>query len=400
MKKTKKVLGILVFTFLLSLTFAVFSFASKSGPLVSNIKASATSSTATLSWTYKEENEGYNVYQFDKENQAYYLVATQKEASYTATNLSPATEYSFAVSVLTKQSKTVVQGPIKVYNFTTGVDQVKNLKLNASESADTYSTLTWSKVKGAKGYEIYYYNTTKKQYLLLGSKETTSAKVTNLKGGTQYKYKIRAYCLNSKGDKIYGKFSSVLSVVTNLSKPTELKYTSNSNSITLTWKSVPGAQGYKVYVYNSTTKKYSTAATVTTEKCVLKSITDGTIKKVKIKAFTKYDKTYYSADSSVLTCATKPLATKVSQVTDALRNGKVSLKWTKVSRCDGYLVYISTSKNGTYKLKKKIGGNSNNSCILTSISNGKTFYVKVIPYRNVSGKAVNAANSNIISVRA
>ncbi len=72
-----------------------------------------------------------------------------------------------------------------------------------------YITLSWGRVKGAKGYEVYRSLKSKKDYELvatvLNGKNTTWTN-TNLKKDTKYFYKVRAF--SKKGDKIqYGKFS-------------------------------------------------------------------------------------------------------------------------------------------------------------------------------------------------
>lgn len=72
--------------------------------------------------------------------------------------------------------------------------------------------ITWKKVKGAKGYELYRRTGKKGSYKKLKViKSGSTLKYTNskLKKGTVYYYKIRAYKYDAKGKKVYGGWSAV-----------------------------------------------------------------------------------------------------------------------------------------------------------------------------------------------
>ena len=71
--------------------------------------------------------------------------------------------------------------------------------------------ITWNKVKTAKGYQIKY--SAKKN--MKGAKTATSGslskKITKLKPGKRYYFKVRAY-KTADGSRIYGGWSSTKSV--------------------------------------------------------------------------------------------------------------------------------------------------------------------------------------------
>lgn len=72
--------------------------------------------------------------------------------------------------------------------------------------------ITWKKVKGAKGYELYRRIGKKGSYKKIKViKSGSTLKYTNskLKKGTAYYYKIRAYKYDAKGKKVYGGWSAV-----------------------------------------------------------------------------------------------------------------------------------------------------------------------------------------------
>ncbi|MBQ6440400.1 MAG: hypothetical protein IJJ06_09800 [Mogibacterium sp.] len=84
-------------------------------------------------------------------------------------------------------------------------------------SKKTSVTLKWKKVSGAKGYVVY--RSTKKSSgfkAVKTFKKGSTVKFTNkkLKKNKTYYYKIRAYKLNSKGKKVFGKYSKVKKIRT------------------------------------------------------------------------------------------------------------------------------------------------------------------------------------------
>lgn len=66
-----------------------------------------------------------------------------------------------------------------------------------------------------------------------------------------------------------------------------------------------------------------------------------------------------------------------------ISNGKkgVVLKWAKVSNVKSYVVYRSTSKNGTYK---KIGTTTSGSYTDKTVKKNKTYYYKIVPVAKYS----------------
>ncbi len=69
------------------------------------------------------------------------------------------------------------------------------------------------KVSGAAGYQITYAtNKTFKKNKKNVNMTSTSKTIKNLKKGTTYYVKVRAYAKDSKGKKVYGSYSKVKKV--------------------------------------------------------------------------------------------------------------------------------------------------------------------------------------------
>ena len=147
--------------------------------------------------------------------------------------------------------------------------------------------LTWQKVKGATGYEVYQYNTKTKKYKKIATVKGTSYTKSGLTVGTSYKFKVRAV-----NGKIVSSYSKAVSVKTSLAKVTGLTAKNNKKgSVKLTWKKVAGATGYKVYQYNTKTKKYSKIATVKSTSYTKTKLKTKTTYRYKVRAYKNVGKT-------------------------------------------------------------------------------------------------------------
>ncbi len=143
------------------------------------------------------------------------------------------------------------------------------------------------------------------------------------------------------------------------------------------WEAVPGADGYKVYRYNSKTKKWKTAATLRSG--IVSDYVDSKLKAgekyaYKVKAFAKSDgKTYWSGAVKIY-AATKPAKVSIKSVSAS----KTSIRpiW-KSTKCSGYEVYIL--KNGKYTLAGTASA-SDTSFKITGLKSKTTYKVKVRAY--------------------
>ena len=79
---------------------------------------------------------------------------------------------------------------------------------------------------------------------------------------------------------------------------------------------------------------------------------------------------------------------------------KIKVSWDKMDGVDGYQVYRSTSKNGTYKRAYSTADPDKNWYINTGRTTGKTYYYKVRGYKEISGKKVYTNFSAIKSAYA
>ena len=93
----------------------------------------------------------------------------------------------------------------------TAVKKPAKVKKVTAKAKKRTAVISWKKVKGASGYEVY--RSTKKNGKYAAVKTINKGKTVtftnkNLKKGKTYYYKVRAYKVVS-GKKVYGKFSTI-----------------------------------------------------------------------------------------------------------------------------------------------------------------------------------------------
>lgn len=77
----------------------------------------------------------------------------------------------------------------------------------------TSVTLSWNKASNATGYQVYYFTTSGTSgFKKLSNATGTSYTAKNLKKGTTYYFKVRAYRKDANGNYQYGAFTGVKKV--------------------------------------------------------------------------------------------------------------------------------------------------------------------------------------------
>lgn len=195
-------------------------------------------------------------------------------------------------------------------NFWYKDTNIKTTGLKASaESAAGPVKLSWSKAAGdVNGYRVYRYDQEQDKYVYLKTVKNKSYTDEEVVSGKTYQYKVRCYW-RIGGKNYYGKYSMVISVTTPPAKTKALKASTKAASVTLKWNKVARASGYKVYRYNSKTKKYEKIATIKgNTKFTYKDQKQkkGTTCKYKVRAYKTCEGSYYyGAYSDILTIKVK-----------------------------------------------------------------------------------------------
>ena len=179
---------------------------------VNNVKAaSAGYNSIKLSWDKLNNATGYKIYRAEKKDGSYECIKTISDkdtTTYTDKKLTCGKKYYYKVapyksSTVGKKSGAVSAKP----------SLAKPKSMAATAKGSKTINVSWKKVSGASGYEVYRSDSKKGTYKKVATTKkgsTVSYKNKKLKKGTTYYYKVRAYRTVGK-KKVYSSYSSVVS---------------------------------------------------------------------------------------------------------------------------------------------------------------------------------------------
>lgn len=261
-------------------------------------------------------------------------------------------------------------------------------KTNESASANSVK-MSWNAVTGAQGYRIY--DNSKK--LIADTNETTYV-IKNLSGGAKHRFYVRAYKKVGSGVYYSPSFTSFEAVTPPENVKSFTVKSSDEKSVTLKWSVVKNANGYRIYKYNSETKKYTLITDTKKTEYKYSSLSSGREYTVYIKAYSIVDsKTVLSPSYKKLTVSTKP---KAPVITLSVGEGTAKISISKVSGADGYEIYMSTAKDGKYE---KIASTSKSAYTKKKLKSSKKYYFKVRAYKEFGGKKLYSTYSEVRSVK-
>lgn len=187
-----------------------------------------------------------------------------------------------------------------------------------------------------------------------------------------------------------GKYTGSLSRMFEIKTPTLANVTGmtatsvGTNSVTLQWNKVSGAQGYVVYLYDKAAKKWKrykkteTAANTIT----VTGLNAGEAYAFTARAYTMSGtKEILSPSFTNYKLATCPA--KVNFTITARQKGKAVLNWTKVAGATSYAIYYKP--NGGSWSKIATVNNSTASYTYTKVKSGDTGYLTVRAFKNFEG---------------
>ena len=150
----------------------------------------------------------------------------------------------------------------------------------------------------------------------------------------------------------------------------------SESSIYVTWNSSNGANGYDLYMSANINGTFEKIATTTATYYNIESLSYGKEYYFKVIPYATIDGTnQYGEYSSVFSGITAPKKTTLKSAIPG--NKKVTLKWSKSSKATGYVIYMSTSKNGDYKKIKTIKDINTVTYTKNGLMPNKTYYFKV-----------------------
>lgn len=207
-----------------------------------------------LKWTAVKGAEGY-ILRYRKNGGAWEEVDISK-TSFQHVGLNNGDRYEYYVKAYKTVNGERIFSDEAMSNhltFTIGDELSPPKDFNATV-ADGQVTLTWTAVKGAEGYIVhaygggnsYQFNVSKPSYVHTG-----------LSNGDSWTYYVTAY-KTVNGEQTYSNpsESKTVTVGVALNSAVDLTATAGNRQIDLSWTAVKGAEGYVVYLYNSSTMEF------------------------------------------------------------------------------------------------------------------------------------------------
>ena len=225
----------------------------------SKITSEQTSSAIKISWTKCAGASGYRIYYKVKDTDPWKtIVSTTTATTYTFKGLKAGARYTFAVRPYIKVTGGAVWSDYTTYEAATIPSAPASVK---ASSTTTSITLSWPAVNGATGYRVY--QKVGSGWKNLGQTTKLTATVKNLTKATKYTFAVRPY-LQTKNLLLWANYKEI-STATALPATTVKCFVVDATLLGISWNSVSGANGYRVYYKTSPTASWKTAVDNTTK---------------------------------------------------------------------------------------------------------------------------------------
>ena len=284
-------------------------------------------------------------------------------------------------------------------NFWYKDTNVKTENLAMSKHAADSITLTWDDAGDAELYRVYRYNEDTKKYAYVATVNDTTYTDTNLQPGTNYQYKVRCVWTIG-GNNYYGTYSSALTVPTLPAQVTNVRVDKQTGkTVSLAWDSVNGADGYRIYRYNSDSDSYEELDTVGADRTSYEvtGLASACEYRFKIRASkTMNANTYWGEYSEKVVAVTKP--DKVAELSArTLGASEIELTWKKSSHVTGYQIYRLDGQTGKYVKIATVEESMPASYTDCKLSAATEYSYKVRAYKNFEGTSYYGSFSNVKS---
>ena len=233
-------------------------------------------------------------------------------------------------------------------------------KISKTENVNGGVKLTWSKVKGAEKYRVYYKGS--KGWTRMVDTTSTSYIDKDVSSGKNYTYTVR--CINSSATKFTSGYDSKGTKATFIAVPKITKAESVDGGVKISWGKSNGAEKYRVYYKGS--KGWTRMVDTTSTSYIDKDVSSGKNYTYTVRCINSSATKFTSGYDSKGTKATFIAAPKISKTENV--NGGVKISWSKSNGAEQYRVYYKGSKGWT-----RMVDTTSTSYIDKDVSSGKNY---------------------------
>lgn len=233
--------------------------------------SNSTSNSISLGWNKVKDATGYIIF-YKNSAGKWKAYKSVKSNTLKISNLPSGRLYEFAVQAYVIEKGKAIYSP----GYATLKEATKPTapaKISAKQN-EVAIQLNWSASSGATYYELHYYNTAKKKWVLFkdgvkGCKYT----VTNVKNAVLYQFAVRP-CIDTGVKKVIGSSYITITTCTKPKAPT-LKSTPLKSAVRLNWDKVSGADGYVLYGSSKPNSGYTMLTATTDLTYTISELTSG-----------------------------------------------------------------------------------------------------------------------------
>ncbi|MFV0362426.1 MAG: fibronectin type III domain-containing protein [Suipraeoptans sp.] len=324
----------------------------------------------SVTWEYDGNFDYFDVYRSETEDGEYELVAIELDNMYFRdSGLEEKKEYFYQIAVVYNDTE-VLYGPVSA--TTNGeLELPSNLTVTAKDT--TTITVDWDAASGADYYEIYRSLQADDGFVMIaGPLVETTYEDTNLTPDTTYYYIVRAVqeCETCGG---IGPESATTMKV--LGQPSNIQATATgTTTIDVEWVAAVNATSYMLYRSLTVDGTYEQiGGTITGTTYADTNLTPDTTYYYKVRSVGQEQISVYVGPANATTW--KGLGNPASITATATGTTTIDVTWTTASNATSYMLYRSTSENGTYdQIGGTITGTTYND---TNLSPNTTYYYKV-----------------------
>lgn len=359
-----------------------------------------------VTWKKVDGASGYYIYRkADGEKYFKQIAEVNGNKTFTSTDLSATTgvKYQYTVRAYRNRNGKPYAGLYDSKGVTaTACTKAPTIKSGVSTVSDKLK-LTWSKVNGATGYNVYRKLENDKNYKLIktingnGNVEFTDS---GLKCGVKYYYRVNGFrTVDSKNYEGLGS-KDYLGLTTPAQPALKSAKSLGYNTISIEWTKVEGATGYDIY--RKTTGTYSKIGTVDKQSTVTfkdeKAVT-GVRYQYTVRAF--YNKNgikKVSTYENYIHGTAYPSNPNLTSVKSVEYNA-IELKWDKVDGANGYKIYRKLPSDKNYKELITLYEQTDKYTDQT-VTCGTTYQYIIRSFRYENGKTYTSGNSSAVSCKA
>ena len=320
--------------------------------------------TAMISFREVEGAGSYHIYRSEETESEYVKVGTVSDTSFKDTELTPGTNYNYRVEACKTENDVLSAGVMsKVVSVCPTLE--KPATVTAISKSYNSIKLSWSKVSGAEGYEVYRSTSKSGDYELIATVKKTNYTDKKLETNKNFYYKVIAVKGSHKGTESKVVKKKTVPAATTMITITSLSY----NKLQLTWKKVSGADKYVVYRSERKDGGFKKVETLSSTEYIDTKVEGGTLYYYKIIAYRGKIKGDAKIEQGV---AVPQAVQKVKVANKSATSNRITFQ--KTAGADSYRIYRSTKKNSNYQL---VGTTTKTNYTDKKAKTGKKYYYKV-----------------------